>query len=75
MVVCYCNGISDTEIRRTVRRGASSLNDVARICGAGACCGGCHQAVAEIIDEIAPLALANDDSPAILIPPAAASAS
>ena len=49
MIVCHCNGVSDRAIRRTVRSGAVTADLVANECGAGACCGGCREAVEEIL--------------------------
>jgi bacterioferritin len=49
MLVCHCNGVSDRAIRRSVRAGAVTPELVARTCGAGACCGGCRDAVQEIL--------------------------
>ena len=49
MVVCQCRGIRARQIRRLVRQGAQSPLDVARRTGAGAACGGCRVAVAEIV--------------------------
>jgi bacterioferritin-associated ferredoxin len=49
MIVCHCNGVSDRAIRRSIRAGAVTPDLVAGACGAGACCGGCRDAVAEIL--------------------------
>jgi bacterioferritin-associated ferredoxin len=49
MIVCHCNGVSDRAIRRSVRAGAVTPELVAHACGAGACCGGCRDAVEEIL--------------------------
>ena len=49
MIVCHCNGVSDRAIRRSVRSGAVTTDLVANACGAGACCGGCIEAVEEIL--------------------------
>jgi bacterioferritin-associated ferredoxin len=49
MIVCHCNGVSDRAIRRHVRSGAVTPGLVARACGAGAGCGGCREAVREIL--------------------------
>ena len=49
MIVCHCNGVSDRAIRRSVRSGAVTTDLVANACGAGACCGGCREAVEEIL--------------------------
>jgi bacterioferritin-associated ferredoxin len=49
MLICHCNGISDRTIRRVVREGANSPDEVGRACGAGTCCGGCASAVKKLI--------------------------
>jgi bacterioferritin-associated ferredoxin len=49
MIICQCNGVSDRTIRKAVRNGASSHNDVVRACTAGKACGGCAPAIDEII--------------------------
>ncbi|HIF97273.1 MAG TPA: (2Fe-2S)-binding protein [Myxococcales bacterium] len=49
MLVCQCSGISDRTIRRVVRAGASTVGQVARGCGAGAYCGGCTEAIRDLI--------------------------
>ena len=75
MIVCHCNGISDQEIRRTVREGASSLGEVARACGAGTCCGGCHQAVDQIVTETLGSPSTHDDGSPLGVPALAVAAS
>jgi bacterioferritin-associated ferredoxin len=62
MLVCHCNGVSDRAIRRSVRAGAVTPELVARTCGAGACCGGCRDAVQEIL--LAELETATPAAPA-----------
>jgi bacterioferritin-associated ferredoxin len=49
VIVCHCNGISDREIRRCIREGASSTREVAEACEATRGCGGCGPAIAEIL--------------------------
>ena len=49
MLVCHCTGVSDRAIRKLVRDGAMTLDEVSRSCGAGSCCGGCVPAVEEVI--------------------------
>jgi bacterioferritin-associated ferredoxin len=49
MIVCHCFGVSDREIRASVRGGAKTCADVAECCGAGSGCGGCKPLVAEIV--------------------------
>ena len=50
MIVCHCRSATDREIRRAVREGAVSLRDVSSQCGAASACGGCTEAVLEIIE-------------------------
>jgi bacterioferritin-associated ferredoxin len=49
MLVCHCNGVSDRHIRRVVREGAVTTAQIAQATGAGACCGGCREAIDEIV--------------------------
>lgn len=51
MLVCHCRGITDRQIRRLVREGASSTRDVARATGAGLRCGGCRSNVKQVFDD------------------------
>ena len=39
MIVCVCEGISDSEIRTHVAAGASDVETLQRRCAAGTCCG------------------------------------
>lgn len=41
MIICLCEGISETEIKELIKSGASSLEDLRKECGAGGKCGGC----------------------------------
>jgi bacterioferritin-associated ferredoxin len=50
MIICQCNGVSDRTIRKAVRNGASTHNDVVRACTTGKACGGCAPAIDEIIE-------------------------
>lgn len=56
MIVCHCRGITDRAIRDAVRDGARTVRQVARACDAGARCGGCRPAIAELIDDEGPCA-------------------
>ena len=53
MYVCHCRGITDRTIRAAIASGASTADKLAQRCGAGADCGGCHQALEELLDEMA----------------------
>lgn len=65
MLVCHCRGISDRQIRRTVRDGASSVREVARATGAGMRCGGCRDNVKRVVGE----ALASEHQRAVASTP------
>ena len=51
MLVCHCRGISDRQIRRLVREGATSTREVAMATGAGLRCGGCRSNVKQVVDQ------------------------
>ena len=51
MLVCHCRGVSDRQIKRAVKNGASSLREVGRATGAGMRCGGCRESVAKVVAE------------------------
>ena len=50
MLVCHCKGLSDRDVHRAIRAGASTQRDVARACGAGSVCGGCRPLIDELIE-------------------------
>jgi bacterioferritin-associated ferredoxin len=54
MLVCHCERVSECEVREAVASGAGSVQEVARRCGAGRQCGGCHPLIDEILDDAAP---------------------
>ena len=49
MLVCHCHALTDRDIRRAVRSGAHTLDEVGMHCGAGTGCGGCREAVQDIV--------------------------
>jgi bacterioferritin-associated ferredoxin len=51
LIVCSCHGVTDREIRRLARSGASTLREVAERCSAGAGCGGCRAGVRAILRQ------------------------
>ena len=57
MFICSCRAVSDGTIRAAIAAGARSIEDVAARCGAGARCGGCWPALAELLDAHAPTAV------------------
>lgn len=52
-VVCTCFGVTDEEIRKVVHENAlTTVEQVTNFCKAGGGCGGCKQAIAELIEEV-----------------------
>ena len=51
MYVCICNPVSDTEVRRCLRSGASTLSDLKMQLGIASQCGMCASAAQAIIAE------------------------
>jgi bacterioferritin-associated ferredoxin len=49
VLICHCRAATDREIRRAVRNGATTLREVSRACGAAGGCGGCVEAVLDVI--------------------------
>ncbi|MET0628410.1 MAG: (2Fe-2S)-binding protein [Acidimicrobiia bacterium] len=49
MYVCSCAGVSDGAVKAAVDGGARSIEDLGERCGAGAECGGCLPALAELL--------------------------
>jgi bacterioferritin-associated ferredoxin len=51
MVVCLCHGVSERRVRREIEHGATTIDELAARCGAGACCYGCHPTLEALLEE------------------------
>ena len=51
MFVCSCQAVTDRTIKAAIASGARTIDDIAARCGAGARCGGCWPALAELLDD------------------------
>ena len=51
MFICLCLGVTRQDVLQAVAAGASTSNDVARMCGAGSKCAGCRRSVRAVIDS------------------------
>jgi bacterioferritin-associated ferredoxin len=49
LLVCHCAKVCDRTIRACVDRGARSVDDVGRACGAGTVCGGCRPTIGTLV--------------------------
>lgn len=48
-LICHCEGVRERTVAKAVVHGAHTLADVQAACRAGAGCGGCHDAIADIL--------------------------
>jgi bacterioferritin-associated ferredoxin len=49
MLICACRAVLECEIRTAVAEGAATLDDLERVCGAGADCGECQPELEALI--------------------------
>jgi bacterioferritin-associated ferredoxin len=49
MFVCLCNGITSQVVADAVAKGASTTNEIAAACGAGADCGRCRRTLRALL--------------------------
>lgn len=49
MIVCHCALVSHSQLLAEIESGATTLDEVARRCGASQHCGGCLPAVERIL--------------------------
>jgi bacterioferritin-associated ferredoxin len=45
LIACHCNVVCDSTVMDAISEGATSIEALASICGAGARCGGCHDSL------------------------------
>ncbi|HUB58431.1 MAG TPA: (2Fe-2S)-binding protein [Mycobacterium sp.] len=49
MFVCLCNGITSQVVADAIAKGASTCNQIAAECGAGADCGRCRRTLSSLL--------------------------
>ncbi len=49
MIVCMCEGLSDREIRAEMDRGATSVREIKKRCGASGQCGMCATMLRQMV--------------------------
>jgi bacterioferritin-associated ferredoxin len=49
MFVCLCNGITSQVVADAISEGASTTNQIAAACGAGADCGRCRRTLRSLL--------------------------
>ncbi len=55
MIVCLCEGLNDTKLRKAIREGCSSVSDLVRCTRAGSHCGACGCDLKRLVAEEARL--------------------
>ena len=50
-IVCACTGINAAEVQSHAGTGATTLEDIERICGAGGVCGGCRNRLSKLLGK------------------------
>jgi bacterioferritin-associated ferredoxin len=53
VIVCSCNAVTDRAVRAAIVTGDETPEQIAQRSGAGADCGGCRNAIADLLDEAA----------------------
>jgi bacterioferritin-associated ferredoxin len=52
VLICHCKAVNERTIRACVAGGAHDVEAVARACGAGSRCYGCHPAIEDLIRDV-----------------------
>ena len=50
-IICHCEAVKERTIVESIRRGASSVCEVADMCGAASRCSGCWDSVEDLLDR------------------------
>jgi bacterioferritin-associated ferredoxin len=50
-LLCHCLVVEEAEVRRVIRQGARTVEDIAARCDAGTGCGSCRAGIAIVLDE------------------------
>ena len=61
--MCTCLRVTEREIVKAIRRGAGSLDEIARATEAGTGCQSCHEVLLALLEEEARRELARDRAP------------
>lgn len=51
MIICVCNNVSERKIRHAVDTGTTSMLELHRDLGVGACCGKCNSCAKTVLRE------------------------
>ena len=53
VIVCICRRVCERRLQALAEAGASSLDEIERLCGAGGDCGTCRPEVERILEDVA----------------------
>ena len=59
MIVCFCRGLSESDLRAVMAAGACTVDDVSNACGAATDCGSCRIVVEDVVAEASGATLAD----------------
>jgi len=59
VIVCFCRGLSESDLRAVVAAGAGTVEDVSNACGAATDCGACRVVVEDVVAEASGSSLAD----------------
>ena len=51
MFVCICSAVSERQVEHAINNGVNTLESLAVVIGAGACCGSCRPLLLDIIEQ------------------------
>jgi bacterioferritin-associated ferredoxin len=54
-IICHCNAVKERAIVKAIHHGAETVDDVRTRCNAATRCGGCEDAVLDLLDRHAGL--------------------
>jgi bacterioferritin-associated ferredoxin len=58
MIVCFCRGLSESDLRAVVAAGAGTVEAVSSACGAATDCGACQIVIEGVVAEAGGTSLA-----------------
>ncbi len=50
-LLCHCLVVEEAEVRRVIRQGARTVDEIGDRCDAGTGCGSCRAGIAVVLDE------------------------
>jgi bacterioferritin-associated ferredoxin len=50
MLACLCRAVSDKKVLKVIQEGATTVEEVSQVCGAGSDCGTCKQLLQRMLD-------------------------